>query len=74
MNTFQPGSGGSNLRKIAFTDDLLTKRFIRDQRGSLSTKVELALSCRSLRNLDTFSKSDPFVVLFEDNQGHWVNF
>jgi hypothetical protein len=26
-------------------------------------KIEIFISCRSLANLDTFSKSDPFVVM-----------
>ncbi|XP_065898751.1 copine-9-like [Dysidea avara] len=32
------------------------------------TKVELSLSCSKLLDLDTFSKSDPFVVLYKASQ------
>jgi Ca2+-dependent lipid-binding protein len=39
---------------------------------NLSSKVELSISCQKLRNLDTFSKSDPFVVLYtESTPGQW---
>lgn len=34
---------------------------------NLSSKVELFICCRDLLNKDTFSKSDPFVVLFQQN-------
>ena len=30
----------------------------------LSSVVELYLSCKNLPNMDTFSKSDPFVVVY----------
>ena len=30
----------------------------------LATKVELSFSCTELLNMDVFSKSDPFIVLF----------
>ena len=33
------------------------------------TKVELYISCTKLVNKDTFSKSDPFAVLFENKGG-----
>ena len=33
------------------------------------TKVELYISCTKLTNKDTFSKSDPFAVLFENKTG-----
>ena len=40
------------------------------------SKVELSLSCTKLLDLDTFSKSDPFAVLYKAmNEGHkrsWV--
>jgi len=32
------------------------------------TKVELSLSCSKLLDLDTFSKSDPFVVLYKASE------
>jgi len=35
-------------------------------------KVELYISARKLKNLDTFSKSDPQVRLFVQNKGQWV--
>ena len=38
------------------------------------TSVELAISCRNLADMDTFSKSDPFAVLYlqDPKTGHWV--
>jgi hypothetical protein len=41
--------------------------------ASLSQKVELHISCRKLKNFDTFSKSDPQVRLFEfASNNKWV--
>jgi Ca2+-dependent lipid-binding protein len=39
-----------------------------------STKVELVISCKDLRNADTFSKSDPFVVMFTADGSGWREF
>jgi len=38
------------------------------------TKVELSLSCSGLADMDTFSKSDPFAVLYQQSThtGNWV--
>ena len=36
---------------------------IQDQVG-LVTKVELSFSCTELLNMDVFSKSDPFIILY----------
>lgn len=36
------------------------------------TKVELYVSCTKLVNMDAFSKSDPFAVLFEGKQKSWI--
>ena len=36
---------------------------IQDQVG-LGTKVELSFSCTDLLDMDVFSKSDPFIVLY----------
>ena len=36
---------------------------IQDQVG-LITKVELSFSCTELLNMDVFSKSDPFIILY----------
>ena len=40
------------------------------------SKVELSLSCTKLLDLDTFSKSDPFAVLYrptnEGNKRSWL--
>jgi len=33
--------------------------------GGLSNKLSLTFECVDLPNLDTFSKSDPFVVLYK---------
>ena len=41
------------------------------QSASLSTPVELTIGCKKLRNADTFSKSDPFVVLFSFENNKW---
>ncbi|XP_061864042.1 copine-9 isoform X3 [Colius striatus] len=40
------------------------------------TKVELTVSCRNLLDMDTFSKSDPMVVLFVQGSGssEWKEF
>lgn len=38
-------------------------------------RVELFVSCRSLKNKDTFSKSDPFVLFFMKNpSGQWYQY
>jgi len=38
------------------------------------SKVELSLSCSGLADMDTFSKSDPFAVLYQQSShtGNWV--
>ena len=38
---------------------------------SLSMQVNLFVSGRKLRDLDTFSKSDPMCLLFEKRNGRW---
>ena len=38
----------------------------------LSMKVNLMISGRKLKDLDTFSKSDPMCLLFEKRNGGWV--
>lgn len=39
--------------------------------GGLSNKLQLGFKCEDLPNMDTFSKSDPFVVLYKfDTKGH----
>jgi hypothetical protein len=35
-------------------------------------KVELSVSCSSLTNKDTFSKSDPVCIVFEKRSGKWA--
>ena len=42
------------------------------QDATLSSKVHLYISGRGLRNLDTFSKSDPICRVYEKRQNHWV--
>jgi len=37
------------------------------QSHSLTNKLELFISCRDLKDMDTFSKSDPLVQVFEKN-------
>ena len=39
-----------------------------------TTSVELAISCSKLADMDTFSKSDPFAVLYlqDPKTGNWV--
>jgi len=39
-----------------------------------TSKVELSLSCSKLADMDTFSKSDPFAVLYlqDSRSGNWV--
>lgn len=42
--------------------------------SSLSKKVDIHISCRSLRDVDLFSKSDPFVIIKMKNNltGQWA--
>ena len=37
-----------------------------------ANKVQLSVSCSSLLNKDTFSKSDPVCILFEKRSGKWA--
>jgi len=40
-----------------------------------SSKVELSVSCSKLADMDTFSKSDPFLVLYQEDRergGRWM--
>ena len=39
-------------------------------------KIEIYVSCRSLKDMDTFSKSDPQVIMYTKgkNQKNWVEF
>lgn len=39
---------------------------------TFSMKVNLFISGRKLRDLDTFSKSDPQCLLFEKKNNNWV--
>ena len=36
------------------------------------SKVELSVSCKNLKDLDHFSKSDPALFLYEKKGGQWV--
>lgn len=36
-----------------------------------STSIELAISCKNLKNLDILTKSDPQVILYVFNNGSW---
>ena len=40
--------------------------------SSLSMQVNLYISGRSLKDLDTFSKSDPICRLYEKKHGSWI--
>lgn len=40
--------------------------------GSDSEKVEIYVSCRKLKNMDFFSKSDPEVRLYTQAKGQWI--
>ena len=42
------------------------------QDATLSSQVMLYISARKLRNLDTFSKSDPICRVYEKKQNNWV--
>jgi Ca2+-dependent lipid-binding protein len=38
-------------------------------------KVSISVSCRDLKNMDTFSRSDPFVTLYvKDKRNRWREF
>ena len=39
--------------------------------GGLSNKLSLGFKCEELPNMDTFSKSDPFVVLYKKVKDKW---
>jgi len=39
--------------------------------GGLAQKLEISFGCEELVNMDTFSKSDPFVVLFKQQGNVW---
>ena len=41
------------------------------QAGGLSQKLSLGFKCEDLPNMDTFSKSDPFCVLYKLTNGQW---
>jgi hypothetical protein len=43
-----------------------------DSFENLSMKVELTISCRNLKDLDTFSKSDPQCKVYEKIGTKWV--
>merc|ERR1711892_1572349 len=45
------------------------------QAVSPTSKVELTISCSKLKDMDVFSKSDPFLVLYQDERekrGRWI--
>ena len=39
----------------------------------LVTKVQLHVSCHNVADMDVFSKSDPFVVVYTKNRQQWSN-
>ena len=41
--------------------------------SALSMKVNLYISGRELKDLDTFSKSDPVCRLYEKRNGQWIS-
>ena len=48
--------------------------FVAGASSNPTSMVELSLSCNKLADMDTFSKSDPFAVLYlkDTRSGHWV--
>jgi len=40
--------------------------------GSLAQKLEMSFKCENLINMDTFSKSDPFLVMYMQKGNSWV--
>ena len=48
--------------------------FVAGASSNPTSMVELSLSCNKLADMDTFSKSDPFAVLYlkDSRSGHWV--
>jgi len=48
--------------------------FVAGASSNPTSKVELSLLCNNLADMDTFSKSDPFAVLYlkDSRSGHWV--
>ena len=43
-----------------------------DPNASLQMQVNLFVSGRKLKDLDTFSKSDPRCILYEKRNNNWV--
>lgn len=42
--------------------------------ANVSSRVQLTITCKNLVDADVFSKSDPMVVVFTNNSGHWSEF
>ena len=40
--------------------------------GDAFSKVELSISCSGLKDLDTFSRSDPIVFVYEGRGSEWL--
>ena len=40
--------------------------------GGLVQKLNLSFACEDLPDLDTFSKSDPFCILYKKNGNSWI--
>ena len=40
--------------------------------GAAFSKVELSISCSNLKDLDTFSRSDPAVFVYEGRGSGWL--
>lgn len=59
------GSGSSMSREAADAVALVTGT------NAYSSWVEIQVSCKNLRTADTFSKSDPMVVLFQQQTSGW---
>ena len=36
--------------------------------NNLKSEIELYISCRKLKDLDTFSKSDPYVIVYMEKK------
>jgi hypothetical protein len=39
--------------------------------GGLTQKLKISFACEDLVNMDTFSKSDPFCILYKQHGRQW---
>ena len=62
MSGWSPGTGGTGP----------TSQFTPGQAAAPTSTVELSISCADLADMDVFSKSDPFCVLYMKDGDRWL--